>query len=127
MNVLTASFFATLALSTAACSADAGSPPADLPSVSDGICAAIDAPDISDAETIFDDRVHQLTHDLVADLEDEHRAVAGKILVAKNQVESDLSEEVQFSELKEDLKVLYGAVQEGLVALELEVAECVVE
>ncbi len=114
-----------LLLAAASCSSSADEPTEDdLSSVALGLCDAMSSGDFIFADSIFADRVHQGTHDLVAELEDDHRAIAAEILVAKNKVESAITDEVRFPELKQDLRALYDAVGDGLRAIDQEVPAC---
>jgi hypothetical protein len=109
------------------CSSEEAAEPGTFDSVADGICAAIDVPDDFDTmKRIFDDDVHAGLHDLVAELEDDERELAGRILVAKNKVESDLAEQESTRVLKRDFSDLLGTVEEGIAALDMEVPECVI-
>lgn len=82
------------------------------PLVSD-ICAAADsalAGHANDAEERFVDRAHQRLHELAAEVTEVDRAVAARLLEAKQRVEADLDHEpVDAAALSEDLGALADA------------------
>ena len=93
--------------------------------------SAAAADDVAAARTIFLDDVHVRLHGLVDRLSDD-RAVAARLLEAKQAVEADLedaevdAEEVPASaeQLARDLEELASAASAGLAALDLEVDGC---
>lgn len=98
------------------------------------LCEARDAAaaqDVATARTIFLDDVHAGLHDLAERLSDD-RAVAARLLEAKQAVEAALEDEEIGSEdvpasaeqLAGDLDELTAAVVGGLDALDLEVDGC---
>ena len=66
------------------------------------------------AREIFFDRVHQPLHQLAAEAADADRAVAAKLLEAKQAVERDLAEDPQL--LPGDLEALAEATRRAIAA-----------
>jgi len=82
-----------------------------------GVCAARQAAaknDLAGARRIFFDQVHQGVHQMAAALGTNHRAAAGRLLEAKQAVESDF--QASSDHLGADLDVLLEAVSDGVAA-----------
>lgn len=100
-------------LTAAACSG--GSDTADpYRLASSGLCqvsTAAESSDIADAEEVFYDIVHQPLHDLAAETTEADRAVAARLLEAKEAVESAFDTQ---SDLTEAIRALITATGEAL-------------
>jgi hypothetical protein len=65
--------------------------PAELKTALDGLCRAENlarAGDLLAARTVFEDQAHAYLHELAASAQDRARASVGRLLEAKNRVES---------------------------------------
>ena len=90
------------------------------------ICDARDAAqdDPDTANEIFIDRAHVPLHVIVVAVEDDDRALAGRILEAKQKVEQDLIEEVPSEVLARDLASLNDSASLGLERLSMTPPSC---
>jgi membrane-bound lytic murein transglycosylase B len=117
------------ALAATSCSRDATSDaaPADLPAeaVAQGLCLAVadSGADPAAAEESFA-RVHSDLHVVARALQQVDRKVAGRLLVAKQQVEDDIRRRAPASELTPDLRSLITATEDGFVRLDVTVTPC---
>ena len=91
-----------------------------------GICDARDAAeeDLDAANEIFIDRVHVPLHVIVAAVEDDDRALSGRILEAKQKVEQDLIDEAPAEVLVRDLTSLNDSASLGLERLSMSAPSC---
>ena len=91
-----------------------------------GLCSAREsAPDdVADAEAAFLDRAHRPLHVLAAAVEDDDRELAGRLLVAKQIVESEFNGDRDPQELEQDLGELLDVTVEALQVLGIEAQTC---
>lgn len=92
-----------------------------------GLCeaAAVAASQPEDAERIFQDEVHVPLHELAADLGEADRAVAARLLEAKDSVESALeARPIEPEALDDDLSELLDVTIAGLRTIDVEAPTC---
>lgn len=92
-----------------------------------GLCkaTAVAASQPAEAERIFRDEVHVPLHELAAEVGVGDRAVAARLLEAKNSVESDLeARPIEADALEDDLSELLDATIAGLKTIDVEAATC---
>lgn len=92
-----------------------------------GLCeaAAAAATEPEDAERIFQDQVHVPLHELAAEVGEADRAVAARLLEAKDSVESALeAPPIRADALEDDLSELLDATIAGVRTIEMEAPTC---
>ena len=98
-----------------------------LEGLADGVCGVARqarAGDPAAARALFVGRVHEDLHQLADELSEMDRAVAARVLEAKQRVEDDLDRPVAPPDLGSDADELVAATGEGLRRLGLAVEEC---
>ena len=105
------------------------SAPAELIAALDGLCRAEDlarAGDILGARTTFEDRAHAYLHELVAGAENEARTEVGRLLEAKNRVESAFrtGSEENAGEVAAGLETLEAATRDVAAAMGTPAPRC---
>lgn len=80
--------------------------------------------DLEGASRAFYDRAHDSLHEIAAAVEDVDRAVAARLLVAKERVEEDLRSPTLPETFAEDVAELLGTTRDALAALDLPVPDC---
>lgn len=124
-----------LALVTAGCSADGAAETEPTASGSLGIvtsaearetiaalCELQDTTDPTRAEALFLDRVHEGLHAIAAAVQEVDRAAAGRLLEAKERVESEVGSVPE--SFSSDARELTGATREGLRRVGLPAPAC---
>lgn len=91
-----------------------------------GLCSARESAteDVDGAETAFLDRAHEPLHVLVAAIEDDDRALAGRLLVAKQVVEAEFDGDRDPQELEQDMDELLSVTVEALEVVGIEAHAC---
>ena len=92
-----------------------------------GVCRALGAAktgDTDEARTVFDDEAHGPLHDLSAQVDDEDRAIAARLLEAKQAVESAVAEKAGVDELRPALEKLAAATADAVTEVEGEPGPC---
>jgi hypothetical protein len=79
---------------------------------------------VPQARATFYDRVHEGLHDLARAVQSKDRAVAARLLEAKNAVEQDYADQRRWPRLQADLPRLLTAARDALRALSLNPPEC---
>jgi len=101
--------------------------PAELATALDGLCRAEDlarAGDLLAARTTFEDRTHGYLHELAAGAEGEARAEVGRLLEAKNRVESAFQTQANPSDVAARLNTLESATRDVAAAVGTPAPEC---
>ena len=80
--------------------------------------------DTEAAELVFLDSAHLPLHVIAAAVEDEDRALAGRLLEAKQTVEEEFAGKTDPAELADELDALLDVTVESLYVLEIEVSTC---
>jgi hypothetical protein len=89
-----------------------------------GLCAMVGETNAGAAEATFHDRSHQTLHAIAAAAEEVDRAAAADLLVAKQQVESDLAGTTLPGSFRADVEALLGRTRAALEALGLDPPGC---
>jgi hypothetical protein len=105
------------------------SAPAELIAALHGLCRAEDlaqAGDILGARTTFEDRAHAYLHELAADAEGEARMEVGRLLEAKNRVESAFrtGSDEKAGEVAARLQTLEAATRDVAAAMGTPATRC---
>lgn len=92
----------------------------------DGLCTIAGGftEDLEGASGAFYDRAHDSLHEIAATVEDVDRAVAARLLVAKERVEEDLRAPTLPETFAEDVAELLGTTRDALAALDLPAPDC---
>ena len=104
---------------------DPGRPPDNAAYL--GVCralGAVKAGDTDQARTIFGDQAHGPLHDLSARVDDEDRAIAARLLEAKQRVESAVSSKADEDELGPALEKLAAATADAVTEVDGEPGPC---
>lgn len=90
------------------------------------LCTARDQArtDVKKARTTFYDRSHDALHDIARDLDPVDRATSGRLLEAKQQVETGLDADPPPAGLVDDLQRLADVTRAGLARLDVDVPPC---
>jgi hypothetical protein len=127
----TITLMAVVMLLTGACNGRSGGSttpaPAELTAALDGLCRAEDlarAGDLLAARTTFEDRAHAYLHELAAAAEDRARTEVGRLLEAKNSVESSFQDRDAPAEVAVRLSTLEAATRDVARAVGTPAARC---
>ncbi len=85
---------------------------------------ALDPPDRARLTSLFEDRAHEELHVIAAATQERDRAAAGRLLVAKERVESDLAQAEPPPSTPDDARTLLQRTREALVAIGLRAPAC---
>lgn len=90
------------------------------------LCTARDQArtDVKTARTTFYDRSHDALHDISRDLDPVDRAASGRLLEAKQRVETGLDADPPPAGLVADLQQLADVTRTGLAQLSVDVPPC---
>lgn len=97
----------------------------DLEEAVFALCLVRDgAEQVEAADATFQDRAHGPLHDLVTAVEDDDRALAARLLIAKQAVENGLTGTTDPEQLAEDTERLISVTGDALQTVGMEVPEC---
>ena len=100
-------------------------PEEQLTDATAALCDAIEVEDdLDEVRIIFVDRVHTALHIIASGIEDDDRALSGRLLEAKQTVENQLSGRAETDSLGADMEELLGVTQEALLELGVEPESC---
>ncbi len=105
---------------------DSGGETAGFREAAIALCAARDqaGADVMAARTTFYDRSHDALHDIARALDPVDRAASGRLLEAKQQVETGLDASPPPADLVADFQRLADVTRAGLAELDVDVPPC---